>query len=44
MPTMTVGQFKALFPEVLDRVQQGEDIVINYGRKKKKIAVLVPTS
>ena len=42
MPTMTVGQFKAHFSEVLDRVQQGEDIVISYGKKKEKIAVLVP--
>lgn len=42
MHTMTVSQFKAHFSEVLDLVQQGEDIVISYGKKKEKIAVLVP--
>jgi len=42
MQTMTVSQFKSHFSEVLDRVQQGEDIVISYGKKKEKIAVLVP--
>ena len=42
MQTMTVSQFKAHFSEVLDLVQHGEDIVISYGKKKEKIAVLVP--
>ena len=42
MPIMTVSQFKSHFSEVLDLVQHGEDIVISYGKKKEKIAVLVP--
>jgi antitoxin (DNA-binding transcriptional repressor) of toxin-antitoxin stability system len=42
MQTMTVGRFKAHFSEVLGLVQNGEDIVISYGKKKEKIAVLVP--
>ena len=42
MQTMTVGHFKAHFSHVLDLVQQGEDVVISYGKKKEKIAVLVP--
>lgn len=42
MQTMTVGHFKAHFSEVLDLVQHGEDVVISYGKKKEKIAVLVP--
>jgi prevent-host-death family protein len=42
MQTMTVGQFKSHFSEVLNLVQHGEDIVISYGKKKEKIAVLVP--
>lgn len=42
MQTMTVGRFKAHFSEVLDLVLHGEDIVISYGKKKEKIAVLVP--
>jgi prevent-host-death family protein len=42
MQTMTVGHFKAHFSQALDRVQHGEDVVISYGKKKEKIAVLVP--
>jgi antitoxin (DNA-binding transcriptional repressor) of toxin-antitoxin stability system len=42
MQTMTVGHFKSHFSQVLDFVQQGEDVVISYGKKKEKIAVLVP--
>jgi len=42
MQTMTVGHFKSNFSHVLELVQHGEDIVISYGKKKEKIAVLVP--
>jgi antitoxin (DNA-binding transcriptional repressor) of toxin-antitoxin stability system len=42
MQTMTVGHFKSHFSQVLDFIQHGEDIVISYGKKKEKIAVLVP--
>ncbi len=42
MQTMTVGHFKSHFSQVLDIVQHGEDVVISYGKKKEKIAVLVP--
>jgi antitoxin (DNA-binding transcriptional repressor) of toxin-antitoxin stability system len=42
MQTMTVGHFKSHFSQALDTVQRGEDIVISYGKKKEKIAVLVP--
>lgn len=42
MHTMTVSEFKSHFSEVLDLVQHGEDVVISYGKKKEKIAVLVP--
>jgi antitoxin (DNA-binding transcriptional repressor) of toxin-antitoxin stability system len=41
MQTMTVGRFKSHFSEVLDLIQNGEDVVISYGKKKEKIAVLV---
>lgn len=44
MHTMTVGEIKAHFSEVLDLVQHGEDVVISFGKKKEKIAVLVPFS
>lgn len=42
MQTMTVGHFKSHFSQVLDIVKHGEDVVISYGKKKEKIAVLVP--
>ena len=42
MKSMTVGELKAHFSEVLQQVQQGEDIAVCYGRKKEKVAVLVP--
>jgi prevent-host-death family protein len=44
MQIMTVGEVKAHFSEVLDMVQKGEDVVISFGKKKEKIAVLVPFS
>ena len=44
MQTMTVGEVKAHFSEVLDMVQRGQDVVISFGKKKEKIAVLVPFS
>ena len=42
MKTMQVGEFKARFSEVLDAVEGGEEIAISFGKKKEKIAVLVP--
>lgn len=42
MQTMTVGHFKSHFSHVLELIQHGEDIAISYGKKKEKIAVLVP--
>ena len=42
METLPVGKFKAEFSSVLDRVREGESFVISYGRRKKKLAMLVP--
>jgi antitoxin (DNA-binding transcriptional repressor) of toxin-antitoxin stability system len=42
MKTLTVGKLKSDFSNILNTVQNGEDIVIEYGRKHKKIAVIVP--
>ena len=44
MQTMTVGEVKSHFSEVLGLVQKGEDIIISFGKKKEKVAVLVPFS
>jgi prevent-host-death family protein len=44
MQTMTVSEFKSHFSEVINLVQHGEDVVISYGKKKEKIAVLISFS
>ena len=43
MKTMTVGELKAQFSEVLGQMlKSGEPIAISYGKKKEKIAAIVP--
>lgn len=42
MQTMSVGEFKANFSEVLKKVLAGEEIGILYGKKKEIVAKLVP--
>ncbi len=42
MRTMSVGQVKAEFSEVLADVQRGQTVAVEYGRKKKKVAMIVP--
>lgn len=44
MYQLTVGQFKAKFSEVLQKVLQGESVGITYGKSKKNVAALVPYS
>lgn len=42
MRTLTIGELKTHFSEVLEQVKRGETVVISYGRKKEKVAVLIP--
>jgi len=42
METMTVGDFKTHFSEVLKKVIAGEEIAISYGKKKEIVARIVP--
>ena len=42
MKTMAVGELKARFSEVLEDVKRGHPIAVGYGRRKKKVAVIVP--
>jgi len=43
MKTMTVGELKAQFSEVLGQmVKNGEPIAISYGKKKERIAAIIP--
>ena len=44
MQTLTVGELKTGFSEVLKKIRNGEEIVISYGKKREKVAVLVPYS
>ena len=44
MKTLPVGELKAQFSEVLEKVKQGEKFGILYGKKKKPIAMIVPFS
>ena len=45
MKTMTVGELKAQFSEVLGQMlKSGEPIAISYGKEKEKIAAIVPYS
>lgn len=44
MNTLTIGEFKSCFSDVLEHVKKGEEIVISYGKKKEKVAVLIPYS
>jgi prevent-host-death family protein len=44
MKTLQVADLKANFSEILEDVKKGEEITISYGRKKEKIAVIVPYS
>lgn len=42
MKSLSVGEFKAHFSEVLEKVQQGETIGITYGKSKKLVAEINP--
>lgn len=42
MKTMTVGELKAQFSVVLDQIKRGETFVICHGRRREKIAALIP--
>ncbi|TDG35123.1 prevent-host-death protein [Pedobacter changchengzhani] len=42
MKTMTVGEFKAHFSEVLEDIKSGIGVAVTYGRKKKVIGYFIP--
>ena len=44
MKTLQVGEFKSHFSEVIENIKNGEEVAISFGKKKEKIAVLVPYS
>jgi antitoxin (DNA-binding transcriptional repressor) of toxin-antitoxin stability system len=42
MKTIQVGDLKTHFSEILNSVKNGDEIIISYGRKKEKIAKIIP--
>lgn len=42
MKTIQIGELKTHFSEILNQVKNGDEIIISYGRKKEKIAMIVP--
>ena len=44
MQVISVGEFKARFSEILNQVKKGQEIVISFGKQRKKVAVLIPYS
>ncbi len=44
MKTLQVGELKSKFSQVLDYIKNGEEVTISFGKKKEKLAVIVPYS
>jgi len=44
MKNLQVGEFKSKFSKVIEDIRNGEEITISFGKKKEKIAVLIPYS
>ncbi len=44
MKTLAVGELKAHFSEVLEEVKHGNPVAVGYGKRKTKVAVIVPYS
>jgi antitoxin (DNA-binding transcriptional repressor) of toxin-antitoxin stability system len=42
MKTVTVGEFKSKFTYYLEKVIKGEEFIVAYGRKRKKVALFSP--
>jgi antitoxin (DNA-binding transcriptional repressor) of toxin-antitoxin stability system len=44
MKTLTVADLKSGFSGVINDIRNGEDILIEYGKKHEKIGVIIPYS
>ena len=42
MKTITVGEFKSNLAQIIEKILKGEEYVVSYGRKRKKIFTVVP--
>lgn len=44
MKTLQVGELKSKFSKVLEYIKSGGEVIISFGKKREKIAVIVPYS
>jgi antitoxin (DNA-binding transcriptional repressor) of toxin-antitoxin stability system len=42
MKTMSVGEFKTHFSDVIEQVKSGEEIAVTYGKKKEVVGYFSP--
>ena len=42
METLSVGEFKAKFSEVIEKIKAGKSVGVTYGKKKELIGVFEP--
>jgi len=42
MKTFTVGKFKSDFSKVIKYIENGEEIIVEFGKSHKKLAILIP--
>lgn len=44
MKTLSVGEFKAHFSDVIEEVKKGAKIAVTYGKKKQVVGYFVPST
>ena len=42
MKQYSVAEFKAQFSEVLSEIFKGKDVLLSFGKRHKKVAVMIP--
>lgn len=42
MKTLTIGKLKSSFSGVIKNIEKGEEIVVEFGKNHKKVAVIIP--
>lgn len=42
MKTLSVANFKADFSSVINDLKKGDEVIIEYGKKHEKLAVIIP--
>ncbi len=42
MKSLNVGELKTHFSQVLEDIKEGKRVVISFGKRKEKLAVIVP--